>query len=212
MCLYEGQHLRTFGALACVHVGSIYAFGAIFTGGACTLVDVKLALATRESWRRKQTEMRGGVTGKGRSHRNDQLHSFTLIYTSRSAFITLSLSLSLSNCQSKRGGHDQGYQTKRNCLFNGMPSDAGCLLCLIEVFHHNANSPIQPVPPTLESGPPKKAPRNPWPPAIQLPRRPNIHVFYFSYFNPSLNTSAVQIYSLNTLRATNPSEQSFSTQ
>lgn len=41
----------TFSALAGVRVWPINTFGAIFTGGACTLVDVELALATRKSCR-----------------------------------------------------------------------------------------------------------------------------------------------------------------
>ncbi len=67
-------------------------------------------------------------------------------------------------------------------------------------------------PPLSESVSPKEPPRNPWPHAIQQPHRsgtPNICAFSLSYFNPSLKTSAVQIYSLNTLRATNPSVRRF---
>lgn len=42
--------LHTFSALAGVHVGSVNTLGPIFTGGAGALINVELALATRESW------------------------------------------------------------------------------------------------------------------------------------------------------------------
>lgn len=46
---FKKKNPHTFSALAGVHVGPINTFGPIFTWGASALVDVKLALATRES-------------------------------------------------------------------------------------------------------------------------------------------------------------------